>query len=502
MAVLFGVSFASCKKYLDIKPETSLSSATFFKTEADFLQAVNAAYVPLRTIFNDHNWVLSEMHSDNAYYARNVAFGAEEQTQNLADFNVPSAAGETANTKITTNTRVRDLYRLYYQVIARCNQILSTIDAVEFDAASKDNLKGQALFLRAFSYFELTRFFGSVPLHLEPIIERSKAAAELASTETLYTQVENDAKDAAGMLKSKAAQQAGRVTSGTARMLLTNLYILQKKWKDAEDMAKLIIDSGEYGLIDAYEDVFSTSTANKNNGESLFEIQYMEGAQGFQSTFIYHFIPRPILPNEVATILGTTTNQQSISNEGKNTPTPDLIAAYEAGDERKDASIGYITLSGTLWAPKTYPYIKKYAKPHALHNNTGINWPVYRYAETLLFYAEALNEQNKPGDAVPWLNRVRNRAGLANSTASSQENVREAIFKERRVELAFENKRWHDITRTNRITDIIVPYGQRVKANPLDYYFPAGYEPPSDAFTNLDQYFGLPAEESALSPYF
>src|SRR5690606_11641131 len=123
-----------------------------------------------------------------------------------------------------------------------------------------------------------------------------------------------------------------------------------------------------------------------------------------------------------------------------NVPTPDLIAAYEEGDQRKDISIGYITLSGSQWIEDTYPYIKKYVHPHAQHNNTGMNWPVYRYAETLLSLAEALNEQSQTVEAAKYLNQVRERAGLDPATAAGQAGLREAIFRERRVELAFENK--------------------------------------------------------------
>lgn len=496
LSILFlAACVTGCKKYLDVPPETSLSSETFFKREADFIQGVNAAYVPLRPIFNDHNWVLGELHSDNSYYARNIMFGAEEQTQNHADFNVPLVDG------ITTNTRVRDLYRQYYQVIARCNQVLVTIDNVEFDATSKNNLKGQALFLRGFAYFELARFFGKAPLHLEPVTDRAGAALPLSTTEELYAQIETDLKAAAQLLKPKSQQEPGRVSSGTALTVLSNLYLVQQRWREAGDAAKEVIDSGEYALMDTYEDAFGTSTDNKNNAESVFEIQYSEGAGGYQSNFIYAFMPRPITADELRPILQTG-NTQSLAEEGKNIPTPDLIAAYEADDERKDATIAYVTISGSQRANKNYPYIKKYAKPHAVHGITGINWPVYRYAEVLLFYAEALNEQDKPGDAAPYLNQVRRRAGLANTSAASKEEMREAIFKERRVELAFENKRWHDITRTNRIQEIIVPYGERVKSNPQAYYFPENYSVPSNAFTNLERYFGLPADEAALTPHF
>jgi hypothetical protein len=151
---------------------------------------------------------------------------------------------------------------------------------------------------------------------------------------------------------------------------------------------------------------------------------------------------------------------------------------------------------------KVYPYIKKYAKEHALQGNTGTNWPVYRYAEVLLFLAEALNEGNKPAEAATYLNMVRARAGLKATTAASQVDMRTAIFNERRVELAFENKRWFDLVRTGQVNTVIKAYGQRVINNPADYYYPSGSKPPSNAFTILDTVYPLPAEEAALSPYF
>src|SRR5690606_24015773 len=136
------------------------------------------------------------------------------------------------------------------------------------------------------------------------------------------------------------------------------------------------------------------------------------------------------------------------------------------------------------------------------HGNTGTNFPIYRYAEVLLFMAEVLNEQGKTSEAAGYLNQVRARAGLAATTASGQADMREAIFKERRVELAFENKRWFDIQRTDRIQEIIVPYGQRIVANPAAYYYPPGAEPRPNVFTNLNKFYPYPADESNLSPYF
>ena len=120
----------------------------------------------------------------------------------------------------------------------------------------------------------------------------------------------------------------------------------------------------------------------------------------------------------------------------------------------------------------------------------------------LLFIAEALNEQGKTEEALVYLNRVRSRALLPVSSASTQSDVREAIIKERRVELAFENKRWLDLVRTGSAEQVMKSYGERVKANPSAYYFPEGFSVAPTAFTDIRILFPLPASEAALSPYF
>lgn len=506
VAWLLGIVLTGCTKdFLTVIPETLLSSATFFKTEADFQQAVNGAYVPFRQMYNERAWVLEEMHSDNTYYARNTLYGAVDPTENVADFAVPTTAGTIPNTTITANDNVLVQYRLNYVIIARANQILALIDGITFSSETlKNNIKGQALFLRAFAYFDLVRLFGKVPLHLVPITGREDAALPLSTTEEIYAQIEKDALAASTALPNKATQeagQAGRATSGAAKTLLANLYLTQKKWAQVEALMRDVDTKDGYMLMPDYNDAFSSTSANKNNKESVFEIQYMEGSAGYNGNQIYRFIPSPITAAEILPITGTS-NAQPTSQESNNIPTPDLIEAYEAGDKRLDISIGYVTLSGSLRAEKKYPYIKKYARPHSLHNNTGQNWPVYRYAEVLLFMAEALNEQGKTAEAATYLNQIRTRAGLAATTATAQATMREAIFKERRVELAFENKRWFDLTRTGRVKEIIGAYGARVKAKPSDYYFPAGAVPPPNAFTVLDDYYGLPAVEAALTPNF
>lgn len=492
---LFSVILSSCEDFLTVVPETNLSTATFFKSEADFQQAVNAAYAPMRSIVNDRAWMLSEMRSDNTMYARNIMFGATEQQEDISDHAIPDAQG------INANTHVLNHWRLDYQIIARTNQILTTIDDVDFNANTKANIKGQALFLRAIAYYDLARYFGSVPIHLAPVMTREEAGRPLSPEADVYAQIISDVQAAIPLLPLRSQQELGRVTSGTARMLLADVFIRQKRWGEAETLLKEIVSSGQYQLIPDYEDVFSESTGNKNNIESIFEVQFLEGPQGLNGNFVYQFMPRPILPAELGPITGTS-NPQNLDGQGNNVPTPDIIAAYEEGDERKDASIGYVTISGSLRANKTFPYIKKYAKHHALHNNHGMNFPIYRYSETLLFLAEALNEQGKTTEAADYINQVRNRAGLENTTATAQGAMRDAIMQERRVELAFENKRWHDLTRTDTYRQVITDFANRAKADPETYYYPAGNTFRNHAFSNITKFYTLPAAESEITPHF
>lgn len=482
---------ASCTdSFLDLPSETSLSTATFFKTETDFQQGINAVYAPLRSVYNGADgvqasgaWAMGEMHSDNTYFIFNTSDRGVIDPEAIANFIVQPS------NSVTTVKYVSD-----YQIIARANQVLAPIDAVTFSTESKNNIKGQAYFLRALAYFDLVQYFGKVPLHLTPVTTRAEAALPLSEVSAIYDQIIKDATEAVNLLPTKSKQQAGRATSGAAKTLLGNVYVVQKKWALAETILKEVIDSKEYSLLNDYASIFSVS--NKNNQESVFEVQFKEGTDGFASFFIYRMLPSPITAEQVQQVTGVT-NPQLIAHEAYNIPTPDLVNAFETGDKRKDASIATLTSNG-----RAYPYAKKLLQPHILFGFAGTNWPVYRYAEVILLYAEALNENGKASEAATYLNMVRSRAGLSATQATSQTALRSAILAERRVELAFENKRWLDLVRTGNAQAVMSAQGAKIKANPQTYYYPTGITPPSAAFGTIDLLFPLPASESLLSPFF
>lgn len=479
-ATLLGIALClgSCANFLEMPSETTLGSAIYYKSQGDFEQAINGAYEPLRSLYAGEygSWSMGEMRSDNTTYKYSIKDRGRIRGESISDF-VEDPDNLTLLHKWDNN----------YAIISRVNHLLEPIDNINFDEEVKSNIKGQAYFLRAFAYFDLVQYFGEVPLYLKPVSVLEETALPLSSVEDIYKQVIDDA-ILAMKLPDKATQEAGRATSGSARMLLANAYINQKRWEEAETVLKGITG---YDLLDNYEAIYDPN--QKNHQESIFEIQYKEGNEGYASGFLYQFIPE-MTAEDLSKLTGGIP-QSERTWQGYNIPTPDILETYEANDVRKEASIGTLQSFG-----ETYPYIKKYHHGHAESGKTNDNWPVYRYAETLLFLAECANEQNNTTDALGYLNRVRKRAGLGDSQAANQTAIREAIWQERRVELAFENKRWLDLVRSGKAEGIMKAFGERVKANPAKYYFPAGYSPSHAAYVNIPLIYALPAQEVVLNP--
>jgi len=450
---------ASCKKsFVELTPQTRVTEPNFFKTDADYQQAAVGTYAPLEGLYSDA-YVMGEMRSDNATYFASPGLQGGQFTDkyNISGF-----------LDVPVNSIGYNKYTICYQGIARANSILVRIDNAAITSSVKSNVKGQAQFLRAFYYFELVQYFGGVPLHLTEVSSPTETSLPRSSAADVYKQIIADATSAASLLPVKQTTP-GMVTQGSAKALLGYVYMTLKQYNDAQKPLTDITTLG-YTLLPNYASVFDP--ANKNNAESIFEVQYLAGTQGLQSNFAFQFAPNV---TDVKNILGVSGNNQTTG--GWNKPTPDLIAAYEPGDKRKAATIAssYIGPDGTT---VTDNYVIKYTHPpYSVYNNSGEDWMVYRYADMLLLLAECLNEQGTTGQAITYLNQVRARAGLAATTASSQVDLRAAIARERRVELAFENHRWLDLVRTGQAIPVMTAFGAKIKAQ--ETYIPTA------AYTNI-----------------
>lgn len=470
------IFLTSCSdEFLNRVPESSVTSGNFYETEAQFEQALIGAYASLRPGKGSiASWTMGEMRSDNTHLEfnntnRGGQYIEREDTDFFLDRNVSGL--------------VADKYNTLYVGIARTNAILDNIGNATFSQAAIDNIVAQAKFLRAVYYFELVRYFGGVPLYLTTVKAAGEAYIPRASVEEVYQVILADVAEAVAKLPAPSFPQNGRANKGTARMLLADIYLTRKNFAGAETELKAIVEMG-YTLLPDYAAAFSP--ANKNSGESIFEIQYQQGNQGQQSDFLYPFLP---LASDVKIITGIMS--QNRQGGGWNVPTFEMIETYEPGDKRLDASIAIAEGTGVVGdmvitaikspvgykvpaGKRAYPFIKKYLYPHSLEQNTDSNFPIYRYSDALLSLAEALNEQGKSADALKYLNMVRQRAGLAASTATNQAQLRDIILHERRVEFAFENKRWLDLVRTGKAIEVMTKNGEYIKkAHAGESYIPA-----------------------------
>jgi len=466
---------SSCSEdFLDLVPESSITTGNFYKTEDHFNQALAGAYASMRASKGSvQEWVMAEMRSDNTHFEFNITNrGTRYAEQEFTDFFM-----DDVNSSVVANR-----YNSSYIGIARINEILDQVSDSELSQDKIDQIYGEASFLRALLYFDLVRYFGAVPLYLTAVNGAGDAYLPRAPVNEVYQAIINDLENAVNFLNPVSFPQNGRANEGAARMLLADVYLTTKEFPKAESELSKVLQMG-YSLLNNYEDVFELS--NKNSVESIFEIQYQQGNQGQNSDFLYPFLP---LSADVSLLTGI--NSQNLQGGGWNTPTFEMIAAYEAGDKRLPASVGIVEGTGQIgnlfidelkspvnYVPtpgkRTYAFIKKYQNPHALERNTDDNFPVYRYSEALLSMAEALNEQGRPADALQYLNQVRVRAGLNPETTTSQQALREIIASETRVELAFENKRWFDLLRTDRAIAVMNANGEYLK----EFYAGESYIP-------------------------
>lgn len=477
------IAHTACKKaFLEKTDPTRISTNVFYKDSTQVEQAVNGIYSYLQTIAQDQ-WLYNEQPSDNT----------------TIDFNVGNRGGAGYNepfeyfTVNSGNAYISNLYNYHYAAIYNINNALKQMEGATLSASARAINEGQLQFIRGYLYFEMVQYWGDLILITEPLQTPSDAYSyNRKSKDSVYAQVIADLTAASQKLPaSYPASGVGRATKGAALTLLGKVYLTMHKYSEAITALTPVLTLG-YSLVPNYADVFDP--AKKNGPESIFDIQFQGGNDlGEWSGFVYTFAPR----NSGDSVTGFSQS----SPAGLNTPTNDIINAYETGDLRKDASIGLNVHSKETG--QVVPYIKKYAHKHTIYGRTDDNWPVLRYSDALLMLAEAINEVSGPtGDAVGYVNSVRTRAGLGNLSGINQQTFRDTIYHERRIELAFENWRWFDLKRTktpDELTAFMNAYGAKEKANPTVSRGGVPFSNTDYVFETYEYYYPLPAKELQIN---
>lgn len=446
--VLLMITLASCKKFLDDKPKTSLTTGNAYGTASDMENALTGCY----NIFYSadyYQWeyvMLSDVRSDNAYPGGNN----EETFFDYDRFILPPS-----NHHNFVN------WGALYNGIARCNILLDKVASVS-DAALTDTRRlqiiGETKFLRAFHYYQLVKLYGGVPIELESNTADPKTTRKSRATETeVYNQIVKDLEVALTNLPDSYGTVASvnkvRATKGAANALLAKVWA-QRSDRDYNKVLSycnaVISSSAGYSLMSNYADLFDGS--HYLNSESILEIPFLEGSPTSASWGIELY-------------LAPEDGWQKYC-----VPSKDLVAAYDAaGDDiRKNTNIVFWTTDGNgdpiSWADENWnpcgdqsvaiPF--NYKQKHPAGWGSGDHYYLLRLADIILLKAEAQNELGNTAVAAATLNQVRTRVELDPVSPSlSQAAMKTTILNERRLEFAFEAQRWDDLVRAGVATTVM-----------------------------------------------
>lgn len=445
VALVMLLTTACQKDFIEILPIDTVTLDVLFKTDKDYQDAVVGIY----SVFQDQ-------------YANMYQFG-DIRGDDVWDELVKGTAGAVDNfTLANDDPLLIATWRNYYRVITRANTVLERISTTDAAVITNKNRHiGETEFLRALAYFDLVRIFGDVPMVTKTLSIEDSYKTPREKVDKIYDEVIiKDLLDAEAKLPvSYAGSDRGRPTKGAVRALLGKVYLTRKDFTKAE--AKLQeVTTMSYALLPNWADLWDY-TKTEHHSEYIYDIEYEQGLGGEGSIFTNRFTPKVTSMIAFYGIAGSVDDQ--------NTPHQVLFDLFETKDKRRDltATKAYTDATGKVIpllvsSNNMSAYTRKYIVKISAANDSPANWKVIRYADVLLMFAEALNENGKTAQALPFLNQIRTRAGIdVLATGISQAALRDQIVLERRRELALEGHRWFDLVRTGQALPVMQKYGMK-----------------------------------------
>jgi len=436
--VLFQLIFlSSCEDYLDLSPISEETSGNAYETKNQIEAALVGAYESFQSseYYVWDNILFQDVRSDNNY-----AGGDNPEIFQIDLLNITP-----------THSRLFTHWSNIYNAISKANLVIERVDLITDPTLTderKKQIRGEALFLRAYHYFTLVKLWGGVPLVTNTIVSTNAEDVNIAraSIDEVYTQILEDLETAVTLLPDTYGNDASinkaRATSGAANALAAKAEI-QRPTPNYTKVLSFINavekSQANYQLID-FPKLFDSN--NYNNAESIIEIQYLGGNEG-------NFGPQLLLPPSIS------------GDSWRKFVTPSVNAVKAFDDEgdliRKNASILFESVN---WVDEYWGNTSGSSIPFAYKWKNASGWAsadrqyLLRLGDIILIKAEALNESDQLNLAVVEVNKIRNRVSLPNliqAQHSSKEVLRNTILKERRLELFLEGQRWDDLVRNNQV---------------------------------------------------
>lgn len=433
-AALATGSITSCSDQLDLKPISNTTvggsgqgtSGSAITDSSSAETALASAYAYFKTDGGEYYLLdlynIGDSQSDNAYVGADNVAGFEWDEYRVT----------------TTNSWVARDWGYLYRHITRCNNVINRTATITMEQSRKNQIIAEAKVIRARAYFDLVRLFGDVPLIVDEVpavtVENlDKLYPGRTPAAQVYAQIIQDLTDAGNVdLPIRATKEY--VSNGVVYSLLAEVYATQKNWAKVNEYTDKVIAQG-YSLVPKFDELWDGQ--HENSSEAIWELNFTDWSTG----------------GNWGVGMFTGTDWKRFCN-----PSNDMIKLYadEQDSVRSKSTITYKDNVG--WTDKHlsvahFPFFNK------MRVQPSANTILYRLADILLLKAEAQNELGNTAEAAIYVNKVRDRAKLNPTTASTQADMRLAIEKERRLELAFEGHRWFDLLRTDRA----IPVMQNVK---------------------------------------
>mgnify|MGYP006090411179 FL=1 len=467
---IFVTTVAACDSYVDIIP-VAPNSENYFNSEEEYEDALIGVYDMLQaTMFNV---MVAHTASDD------IIAGGDPNT-----FDQPTLQRiDKMSHSPADNEQIQLIWQLMYAGYNRANYVLEFENKTDFEG--KDEVIAQVYFLRSYFIFELSKFFGNVPLAFEDREGASRIANtrilfgdqynfnRVESVNKIYSMLEEDLIEAIPNLPmTRPPSETYKVTKGAAQALLGKIYLFHQNYEAASTELNKVIDSGVYSLVQgsAYTNLFTF--AGENSAESVFEIQYT-GVVGNNWDCLYcnagNYMPQSNGPRS------PFPNNVYKEGWGINIISKNLYQQYESSDRRRGVTIlapnnGDYGMSreNSGYFNKKYLVLKDEPTVSSDPVSYQNNYRSIRYADVLLMAAEA-EAQTGGGNAIDYLNQVRQRAFNGSSRLypyNGESNLLESIYKERRLELAGEGHRFFDLVRTGKAQEAFAAYNAFIDSEP------------------------------------
>lgn len=488
--VILSTSLVSCDKFLDKNPLDQISSNTFWNSPNDVDMALAGVYERLDVgTFNFNQAMLSVLAGDGDENVSGQGAGEGYRLLALGDI-LPTSGGI-----------VSSIYNDCYKGISSCNFFLENVDRAPINDQVKQVDKAEVRFLRALFYFNLVTTYGGVPLYTGTVTV-DEAKVKQSTKEEVVTQILDDLDFAINNLPN--IPYTGHAVKGSAVALKAKVLLVNERWGEAANAANDLIQSGIFHLHNNFKELF-LAVGQDNNPEIIFSTKYLNPDHASEQDIRlgWHAIlgirQELVDDYECTDGLPITNSPLYDPNDWQKNRDPRLtftVRPFGVPVLNSSGNLVYFNennISSSGLSP--IKGLNVDALPVDYSTKSEQDWILLRYAEVLLMYAEAKNEDSGPDQTVyDAINEVRARPGVNMPPLASgltKEQMREKIWHERRVELALEGKRYLDIRRwklaETYIPTLVDPGGAQRKFDPSKNYIFPFPQSERDVNPNLDQ---------------